>query len=220
MEGPTPVSALLHSATLITAGTILGYKFQPLLEHTPDVILIIILLAVLSSILNSLCSLDYFDIKRIVAYSTAVHTSLMIFAIFLTVSSLDTTQSSYDFSMLHLFAHGWIKSLIFMLVGYFIAYIHTQDIRTGGTISYLPMFSFLFICSLLIILGFPGSSISNTKDIIFDFGYISIYGSTLLYPILALFFFAQGYALSMALYTHLTSTGLSLSGFARHHYSR
>ena len=221
MEGPTPVSALLHSATLITAGSILLYKFSPMIELLPTGTLMVLLLASISCLVYALCSLHPHDIKRIVAYSTAVHISLMIYALFLTVSCMNFSHVEYNLSVLHLFFHGWIKSLLFMLVGYLIAYIHTQDIRDQGLPSYyLNIFSFLFIVTVLLILGFPGSSLGYSKDVIFDFGYISIYGSALLYPILCILVFSQGYALALALHSYLAVTRQSLTGLVYQHYKR
>jgi NADH:ubiquinone oxidoreductase subunit 5 (subunit L)/multisubunit Na+/H+ antiporter MnhA subunit len=196
MEGPTPVSALLHSATLITAGVVILYKFSYLLYFNSSLMILVLLLSCVSCLMNSFSSINYLDIKRIVAYSTCTHVSLMILIV-----SLDIIVSIREISLLHLFYHGWSKSLIFILCGYLISIFHSQDIRLFGNIYLqLPLLFCIINLSLLTIYGFPGTSISSSKDIILEFGLLSIYGSSLLIPFFMILLLSQGYSLGILLY--------------------
>lgn len=199
MEGPTPVSALLHSATLVTAGVVLLYKFSYIFYLSSSLLILLILLSSISCILNSFSSISYIDVKRIVAYSTATHISLMILCISLDL--IGNASNIREVSILHLFYHGWSKSLIFILCGYLISIFHTQDLRLFGNIYLqLPLLFSLVNLSLLSIFGFPGSSISSSKDIILEFGLLSVYGSTLLIPMFVILLLSQGYSLGLLLY--------------------
>ena len=196
MEGPTPVSALLHSATLITAGVIILYKFSSLLSYNNSLMILIILLSSISCLMNSFSSINYLDIKRIVAYSTCTHICLMILII-----SLDIVLNIKEISLLHLFYHGWSKSLIFLICGYLISIFHSQDLRLFGNIYLqLPLLFCVLNISLLTIYGFPGSYISSSKDIILEFGLLSLYGSSFLLPFFLILLLSQGYSLGLLLY--------------------
>ncbi len=180
MEGPTPVSALLHSATLITAGIVLLYKNRYILYYNNSLAILLLLLGGISCLINSISSINYIDIKRIIAYSTCTHISLIIM-----ILSIDIIINISEISLLHLFYHGWSKSLIFIISGYLISLLHSQDIRLFGSLfQHIPIFYIIINISLLTIFGFPGSYLSYSKDIILEFGLISIYG----YNIILIFF--------------------------------
>ena len=119
MEGPTPVSSLLHSATLVTAGCILLYKNMYILYYNSSLCISLIILACISLVYNSLSSVCYLDLKRIIAYSTCTHISLIIMIL---ACSLYCNLGSH-ISMYHLLYHGFCKSLTFMISGYMISII-------------------------------------------------------------------------------------------------
>ena len=196
MEGPTPVSALLHSATLVTAGIILIYKCKYILYYNNSLPLLIFLLGGLSCLLNSISSIFYLDIKRIIAYSTCTHISLIIM-----ILGIDIIINISEISLLHLFYHGWSKSLIFIISGFFISLIHSQDLRFYGNLfNYIPIFFVIINISLLTIFGFPGTYLSYSKDIILEFGLISIYGYNLLILFFIILLLSQGYSLGILLF--------------------
>ena len=193
---PTPVSALLHSATLVTAGALLLYKNIYILNYNNSLCILIILLGGLSCIYNNISSINYIDIKRIVAYSTCTHISLIIM-----VLGIDIIYSSSSISMLHLFYHGWSKSLIFMICGYLISLVHSQDIRYYGSLYMsIPLIFVVINISLLNILGFIGTYLSYSKDLILELGLISIYGYNLVLIFILIILLSSGYSLGILLY--------------------
>jgi len=109
MEGPTPVSALLHSATLVTAGIILLYKNRYMIYFNNSLAIIVLIVGGISCFINSLSSIHYIDIKRIIAFSTCTHISLII--MILSIAIITNVQ---DISFTHLFYHGWSKSLFYI----------------------------------------------------------------------------------------------------------
>lgn len=146
MEAPTPVSSLLHAATLVGAGVYLLIKlaFLSLLDFDSSNFIIVI--GILTSFLAGLIGFNQFDTKRIIAYSTCSQIGLIFYAIGL---------MSFDFSYLHFVIHGVFKCLIFLLAG---AFIHTifneQDIRKYGSLNFLSSFlSLSFVLSNLSLLG-------------------------------------------------------------------
>jgi NADH-quinone oxidoreductase subunit L len=196
MEGPTPVSALLHSATLVTAGIILLYKNRFILYFNNSLAIIVLIVGGISCLLNSVSSIHYIEVKRIIAFSTCTHISLIIM-----IFSIQIITNVQDISFTHLFYHGWSKSVLFLLIGYLITLVYSQDIRLVGSLyQHIPILFVLVNISLLIIFGFPGSFLAYSKDMILEFGLISIYG----YNIIILFFIiiivSQGYSLSILLY--------------------
>lgn len=194
MEGPTPVSALLHSATLVTAGAIILYKNIYIINNSISILIII--LGGISCIYNCISSIYYLDIKRIVAYSTCTHISLIIMVI-----GIDIIYESTSVSILHLFYHGWTKSLIFMICGYLISLIHSQDIRYYGSLYMsIPLVFVVINISLLNVLGFIGTYLSYSKDLILELGLISIYGYNIVLVFVLILLLSSGYSLGILLY--------------------
>mmetsp|Transcript_15881 Transcript_15881/g.28135 ORF Transcript_15881/g.28135 Transcript_15881/m.28135 type:complete len:613 (-) Transcript_15881:73-1911(-) len=200
MEGPTPVSALLHSATLVTAGVILLWKLGNIAFGHSSLAILCFVLGALTALFSSITAICYFDLKRVVAYSTCTHIALMIMS--QGISGIDiysgSVSDTYQSSIWHLFLHGWAKSLLFMLCGLILHQLHQQDIRLlGGVVKQIPIaFTFTNIC-LLAIQGCPGSSISESKDYILEFGFCSISGSGFLWIIASIVWLGQGYCLAI-----------------------
>jgi NADH-quinone oxidoreductase subunit L len=214
MEGPTPVSALLHSATLITAGIILLYKFRYLLYYNNSLAILLLLLGGISCLMNSISSINYLDIKRIIAYSTCTHISLIIM-----ILAIDIIINISEISLLHLFYHGWSKSLIFIISGFLISLIHSQDIRFFGNLfQHIPIFFIIINISLLTIFGFPGSYLSYSKDIILEFGLLSIYGYNIIIIFFIILLLSQGYSLGILLYLLYNSSYYNNIHFIYNHY--
>jgi NADH:ubiquinone oxidoreductase subunit 5 (subunit L)/multisubunit Na+/H+ antiporter MnhA subunit len=166
MEGPTPVSALIHAATLVTAGVFLVIRSSPLFELSPNMLFFLVLSGGFTSVFSGLVGVTLYDIKKIIAYSTCSQLGYMVYACGL---------SAYDLSFFHLINHAFFKALLFLSAG---AVIHAmsgeQDIRKYGQLHmYLPYtYSMLLIGSLSLI-GTPFLSGFYSKDLIIETGYVT-----------------------------------------------
>jgi NADH-quinone oxidoreductase subunit L len=196
MEGPTPVSALLHSATLVTTGIILLYKSRYLLYYNQSLAIAVFIIGGISCLINSLSSIHYLDLKRVIALSTCTHISLIIM-----ILSIQCMTNIQDIAFTHLFYHGWSKSLLFILSGNLISLNHSQDIRLFGSLfQQIPILVIIINMSLLTIFGFPGSLLAYSKDMIFELGLISIYGYNIILVLFIIIILSQSYSLSLLLY--------------------
>jgi NADH-ubiquinone oxidoreductase chain 5 len=164
MEGPTPVSALIHAATMVTAGVYLLMRTSPLIEYSSTILLLIIWLGAITTIFSSLIGLFQQDIKKVIAYSTMSQLGMMVIAVGL---------SSYNIALFHLVNHAFYKGLLFLGAG---AVIHAvndnQDFRKyGGLRSYLPLtYSVMLIASLSLV-AFPFMTGYYSKDFILESSY-------------------------------------------------
>lgn len=132
MEGPTPVSALIHAATMVTAGVFLLIRASPLFDVVPLILIIISIVGVLTVFIAGTIGLVQNDLKKIIAYSTCSQLGYMVVACGL---------SHYAISLFHLMNHAFFKALLFLSAGSLIhAVIDEQDIRKmGGLLSFLPL---------------------------------------------------------------------------------
>ena len=161
MEGPTPVSALIHAATMVTAGVYLLIRSSPLIEYSSTVLLLCLWLGAITTIFSSLIGLFQQDIKKVIAYSTMSQLGMMVIAIGL---------SSYNIALFHLVNHAFYKGLLFLGAGAVIhAVADNQDFRKyGGLISYLPLtYSVILIASLSLV-AFPFMTGFYSKDFILE----------------------------------------------------
>jgi NADH-ubiquinone oxidoreductase chain 5 len=162
MEGPTPVSALIHAATMVTAGIFLMIRTSPLLESaTPSVLNFIMLIGALTCFIFALIGVYQQDLKKIIAYSTCSQLGYMFFV---------CGSSNYAASIFHISTHAFFKALLFLTAG---ALLHSlydeQDIRKmGGLINYYPFYGILFIIGSLSLAGFPFLSGFYSKDLILE----------------------------------------------------
>jgi NADH-quinone oxidoreductase subunit L len=168
MEGPTPVSALLHAATMVTAGIFLILKCSSIFEFSEFTLLLIVCSGGLTCFFSGIIGLFVYDIKKIIAYSTCSQLGYM----FLTAGF-----SRYDVSFFHLFNHAFFKALLFLSAG---SIIHSmkdeQDIRKmGGLINFLPFSFICFFIGSFAIMGFPFLTAFYSKDLILEICY---YGRT------------------------------------------
>ena len=164
MEGPTPVSALIHAATMVTAGVYLLIRSSPLIEYSSTVLLICLWLGAITTVFSSLIGLFQQDIKKIIAYSTMSQLGMMVIAIGL---------SSYNIAIFHLINHAFYKGLLFLGAGAVIhAVADNQDLRKyGGLISFLPLtYSVILIASLSLV-AFPFMTGFYSKDFILESAY-------------------------------------------------
>ena len=161
MEGPTPVSALIHAATMVTAGVFLMIRFSLLLEFTPSVLFLMVILGALTAFFASMVGVFQNDLKKIIAYSTCSQLGYMIFCCGL---------SNYTVSMFHLSNHAFFKALLFLCAGSVIhAVSDEQDIRKmGSLINFLPITYSLMLIGSLALSGFPFLTGFYSKDFILE----------------------------------------------------
>lgn len=164
MEGPTPVSALIHAATMVTAGIFLITRCSFLFEMSPGILNVIIFIGSLTAFFASTTGFFQNDIKKVIAYSTCSQLGYMVFACGL---------SGYDVGVFHLFNHAFFKALLFLCAGSIIhAVSNEQDMRKfGGLRQLLPLsYSGIFIGSLALT-GFPFLSGFYSKDAILELAF-------------------------------------------------
>ena len=208
MEGPTPVSALIHAATMVTAGVYLLMRASPLIEYSSTVLIISIWLGAITTVFSSLIGLFQQDIKKVIAYSTMSQLGMMVVAIGL---------SSYNLALFHLINHAFYKGLLFLGAG---AVIHAvsdnQDFRKyGGLRSFLPLsYSVMLIASLSLI-AFPFMTGFYSKDFILESTYGQFYfSSTVVYFITTIgAMFTTLYSVKVLYLTFLTSPNGPISNY-------
>jgi len=168
MEGPTPVSALIHAATMVTAGVFLLARCSPIYEFAPLVLSAITIIGALTAIFAATVALTQHDIKRVIAYSTCSQLGYMFFA---------CGVSAYSAGMFHLLTHGFFKALLFLSAGSVIhAFANEQDMRKmGGVWRKIPLTYAMMIIGTLAITGFPFLSGFYSKDIIIESAYAKAY---------------------------------------------
>ena len=161
MEGPTPVSALIHAATMVTAGVYLLIRTSPLIEYSDTVLLICLWLGSITTMTSSLIGFFQEDIKKIIAYSTMSQLGMMVLAVGL---------SSYNLSLFHLINHAFYKALLFLGAGSVIHAIHdNQDLRKyGGLKSFLPLSYTVTLIASLSLIALPFMSGFYSKDFILE----------------------------------------------------
>jgi proton-translocating NADH-quinone oxidoreductase chain L len=199
MEGPTPVSALIHAATMVTAGVFLIIRCSPIFEYTPGVLLTMTIVGSLTSIFAASAAIVQHDIKKTVAYSTCSQLGYMVFCCGL---------SNYPVSLYHLVTHAFFKALLFLSAGAVIhALLNEQDIRKMGGLAKLLPFSFvMMLIGSLALSGFPFLAGFYSKDLILEttiqtsnyFQYFVIYTSFLTALLTAIYSFRTLYIVFLA----------------------
>ncbi len=166
MEGPTPVSALIHAATMVTAGVFLVVRCSPLFEYSQTALNLVTIVGMLTAIFAASVALVQNDIKKIIAYSTCSQLGYMFFA---------TGIGAYHVAMFHLFTHAFFKALLFLGSGSIIhAFKDEQDIRKmGGVMKKLPFTYIFMLIGTLALTGFPFLSGFYSKDAIIEFAYLT-----------------------------------------------
>lgn len=159
MAGPTPVSALIHAATMVTAGIYLVSRMSPLFELSETARVVVLVVGASTSLFLGLVALVEYDIKRIIAYSTLSQLGYMVVALGI---------SAYDAAIFHLMMHAFFKALLFLAAGSVIlAMHHEQDIRKmGGLYRYLPLTYLAFVGAILSMIAVPPLSGFYSKDVI------------------------------------------------------
>jgi NADH-quinone oxidoreductase subunit L len=161
MEGPTPISALIHAATMVTAGIFMVARMSPLFELSETALSFVMIIGAITAFFMGVLGLVQNDIKRVVAYSTLSQLGYMTVAL---------GASAYAAGIFHLFTHAFFKALLFLAAGsVIIAMHHDQDIRNmGGLRKYMPITWITSLIGTLALIGFPGFSGFYSKDAIIE----------------------------------------------------
>lgn len=161
MEGPTPISALIHAATMVTAGIYMVARMSPLFEFSPEALSLVTVIGATTCLFMGFLAVTHHDIKRVIAYSTLSQLGYMTVAL---------GVSAYDASIFHLITHAFFKALLFLAAGsVIIALHHEQDMRKmGGLKSYLPVTYLTFGIGALALAAIPPFSGFYSKDAIIE----------------------------------------------------
>lgn len=164
MEGPTPVSALIHAATMVTAGVFLLARCSPLFEYAPPALSVVAALGAATAFFAATTGIVQNDLKRVIAYSTCSQLGYMVFACGL---------SQYDVGVFHLMNHAFFKALLFLGAGCAIhAFGDEQDMRRmGGALRLCPLTYSMMLLGSLALVGFPFLAGFYSKDAILEFAY-------------------------------------------------
>jgi NADH-quinone oxidoreductase subunit L len=197
MEGPTPVSALIHAATMVTAGVFLVVRCSPIFEYSPLTLNVITIVGMTTAFFAATVALVQNDIKKIIAYSTCSQLGYMFFA---------TGVGAYNVAMFHLFTHAFFKALLFLGSGSVIhSFKDEQNINEMGAVyKKLPYTWVLMIIGTLALTGFPFLSGFYSKDAIIEFAYLK--GN-------AAGYYAAGIGILTALFTSIYSWRLIFKTF-------
>jgi NADH-ubiquinone oxidoreductase chain 5 len=212
MEGPTPVSALIHAATMVTAGVYLLMRSSPLIEYSSTVLMLCLWLGAITTVFSSLIGLFQQDIKKVIAYSTMSQLGMMVIAVGL---------SSYNIALFHLVNHAFYKALLFLGAGAVIhAVADNQDFRRyGGLRPFLPLtYSVMLIASLSLV-AFPFMTGFYSKDFILESAYGQYYFSgTVIYIIATIgAMFTTLYSVKVLYLTFLTNPNGPLINYKNAH---
>jgi len=161
MEGPTPISALIHAATMVTAGIFMVARLSPMFEASPTALSFILVIGAITALFMGLIGIVQNDIKRVVAYSTLSQLGYMTVAL---------GASAYSVAIFHLMTHAFFKALLFLAAGsVIIALHHKQDMREmGGLSKYMPITTVTAWLGSLALIGFPFFSGFYSKDLIIE----------------------------------------------------
>ncbi|MGD9542948.1 MAG: NADH-quinone oxidoreductase subunit L [Methylocystis sp.] len=161
MEGPTPVSALIHAATMVTAGVFMVARLSPIFEHAPDALAFVTIIGAVTAFFAATVGLVQNDIKRVIAYSTCSQLGYMFVA---------EGVGAYSLGIFHLFTHAFFKALLFLGAGSVIhAMHHEQDMRNmGGLRKDIPFTFAMMTIGTLALTGFPYTAGYFSKDAIIE----------------------------------------------------
>ena len=166
MEGPTPISAMIHAATMVTAGVYLLVRLSPIIELSQVTLTLILVLGATTCLFMGLLGVFQNDIKRVIAYSTLSQLGYMMAAV---------GASAFQASMFHLFTHGCFKALLFLAAGsVIIGMHHEQDMRKMGNLyRYMPLTYVAFLVGALALCAIPPFAGFFSKDTIIDAVWLS-----------------------------------------------
>lgn len=210
MEGPTPVSALIHAATMVTAGVFLLIRCSPLLEYAPNALIVITIIGACTAFMAATIGVVQNDIKKVIAYSTCSQLGYMVFACGI---------SNYATSLFHLMNHAFFKALLFLSAGCVIhAMADEQDMRKlGGLIKSLPFTYSMMLIGSLSLMGWPFLTGYYSKDAILELAYSKYtFDATFAHWLGTISaFFTAFYSFRLIYLTFLTDTNAPQSTFSQ-----
>jgi NADH-ubiquinone oxidoreductase chain 5 len=212
MEGPTPVSALIHAATMVTAGVYLLMRTSPLIEYSSTVLILCLWVGAITTVFSSLIGLFQQDIKKVIAYSTMSQLGMMVIAVGL---------SSYNIALFHLVNHAFYKGLLFLGAGAVIhAVADNQDFRKyGGLIAYLPLTYTVMLIASLSLVAIPFMTGFYSKDFILESAYGQYHLSSIIVYFIATIgaMFTTLYSVKVLYLTFLTNPNGPLVNYKQGH---
>ena len=212
MEGPTPVSALIHAATMVTAGVFLIIRMSPIFELSPTILILIIIIGSLTSFFSATIGMVQNDLKKVIAYSTCSQLGYMI---------MICGFSFYDLSLFHLINHGFFKALLFLSAGSIIHAINDeQDMRKYGALkNFLPLISVFIIIGSIALLGLPFLSGFYSKDLIVEVALFSNFLSFSVWISISAVFITAFYSLRLIYYSFINNPQEAKNNFTNIHES-
>lgn len=193
MEGPTPVSALIHAATMVTAGVYLVVRMHSLYDLAPETLHLVGVVGAVTAFFASLCAVAQTDLKRVLAYSTVSQLGLMFVA---------CGAGAFYAAMFHLTTHAFIKALLFLSAGNVVHMLHgtTEMSKMGGLYKKFPITHVLFLIGVLALAGIPPLSAFLSKDLILEqeylMGYKTLFWIALAASALTGFYLTRAYCLT------------------------
>jgi NADH-quinone oxidoreductase subunit L len=192
MEGPTPISALIHAATMVTAGIFMVSRMSPMFEMSDVALTVVMIVGAITALFMGLLGIVQNDIKKVVAYSTLSQLGYMTVAL---------GVSAYSVAIFHLMTHAFFKALLFLGAGsVIVAMHHQQDIRKmGGLRKKMPITYWTGLVGTLALIGFPGFSGFYSKDMIIEAVHFSNlpYADWVYYAVVAGVFITAFYSLRL-----------------------
>jgi NADH-quinone oxidoreductase subunit L len=192
MEGPTPISALIHAATMVTAGIFMVSRMSPMFELSDVALTVVMVVGAITALFMGLLGIVQNDIKKVVAYSTLSQLGYMTVAL---------GVSAYSVAIFHLMTHAFFKALLFLGAGsVIVAMHHEQDIRKmGGLYKKMPITYITALIGTLALIGFPGFAGFYSKDMIIEAVHFSSlpYANWVYYAVVAGVFITAFYSLRM-----------------------
>ena len=210
MEGPTPVSALIHAATMVTAGVFLIIRMSPFFEHTPSILLVIVLIGSITAFFTSSIGLTQNDLKKVIAYSTCSQLGYMV---------MICGFSQYNSGLFHLVNHGFFKALLFLSAGSIIhALSDEQDFRKMGTMNIITPFSYAcIIVGSVSLMGLPFLTGFYSKDLIIELIYGEHYLRFALWLGVLSAFITAFYSFRLIHFTFFNAPQSNISYFSKSH---
>lgn len=215
MEGPTPVSALIHAATMVTAGIYLIIRCSFIIEYSQCILFWITFFGAKTVLYASILAISHYDIKKVIAYSTCSQLGYMF---------LGCGVSVYSSSLFHLINHAFFKALLFLIAGIIIHYFNNeQDIRNLGKLCiFIPYIYICFVIASFSLMGFPYLSGFYSKDFIIEILYVNLEVIGIYAFILSVFavFFTCIYSLRLIYFIFLNDINYSYNTlFKKHNFS-
>ena len=210
MEGPTPVSALIHAATMVTAGVFLIIRMSPFFEQTPTILIVIVLLGSITAFFTSTIGLTQNDLKKVIAYSTCSQLGYMV---------MICGFSQYNTGLFHLINHGFFKALLFLSAGSIIhALGDEQDFRKmGGMNGITPLTYSCVVVGSLSLMGLPFLTGFYSKDLIIELIYGEHYLRFALWLGVLSAFLTAFYSFRLANFTFFNGIQSNINRFVKSH---